>query len=193
MSVINYTYQIDINQMVGAAPADGFIDRKKIQYYMVWDDTTNTMSGFATSFNNVIAKERANMRYLYLTETLSATNTPISMTTVDSISNGDANTAPSKYRILISYDRPEYLYTADELNPGIMLYGVDAIKRQVARVFTSTITSRRIMPDPMEAAGSPNAWSGQYETIVDVIAANPVSSITVAESNITVTQLYPEF
>ena len=195
MPVIYHTYQIDIVKMEAAAPADGFIDRKKIQDYMVFDTTTHLMSDFAISYDNVVAKERANMRYLHAIQNLSDTISPIDIHPDDAFSNGDTNVAPTIYRILVTYDRPDYLYTADELNPGVTLTGLDAIKRQVARVFITDIFSRRIMPDPITSSGSPNdkaTWAGLYKTIIDVEAAKPVTSLLDAESKITVVQLYPE-
>jgi hypothetical protein len=84
----------------------------------------------------------------------------------------------------VVYDRPDYLYAYDELNPGEMLYNDDAIKRWIARALVANINVDNYPVIDPTTFTDPNYHYG--ESLIPVNAAPLAADIATAESKITV-------
>jgi len=169
-------YHITVTNLTGAAPADGFIDHQNPQDFPAFPSTLALSR----------AKERARMRYegmlqqLALVQMMSRT-----MNIVATASTED--TEATDFQITVQYDRPEYVATEDEDNPGTILEGVDAVTRFVARALVvDTIVNREIY-DPTVSSGNPRGPVIEEVTAGKIAAdlATAEAAITVIESDLT--------
>lgn len=122
-------YTVAINRIAGSGDSAGFVDATSVQKYMVSNVTSNSI---VDSMN----KTRANIRYKNIIETLQSMGN-IYVPTVTS--DGAINSSPTVITLTLEVERgDDILITQDELNAGEYLYGIDAIKRCVARGLMKT-------------------------------------------------------
>ena len=166
-------YRIEINGsgLGGPAPQDGFIDDQPAKKY---DPLPNDLAASR-------AKERANVRFGELIRQLSDNISPVNHTPRQVNAPGrDGNTPPTQFDFTVVFDRPEYLRTEDENNPGVFLTGENAVTRFVARALAQERFDNREIFNP--AAGN----SSLIETVtIGALAAD----VATAESNVTVTEI----
>lgn len=167
---VHYHVTIDLAGLGGAAPADGFIDNLSPSEY----------SGFPTTTALSEAKERANIRWEEIIRQTSRDISPIRV--LDTIATGaDQDTEASEMSFTLVYDRPEYVRTEDELNPGTYLTGIDAVKRWVARALIVDISGNRDFYSPEVVDGIV-----QGPMILNIPAGAIAPDLATAEANITV-------
>lgn len=113
-----------------AAPSDGFVDSMTLENYDVSLETTPNGLTFALS----TAKRRANIRYREIILQMNfITNAYIMPATIVQ-TGGSITTPPTSIAFQLVIDHGDSsLYTADELNPGQFLSGVNALARMIAR------------------------------------------------------------
>jgi len=184
----HYRVRIDSTGLVGAAPADGFIDHMNIQSYY-------TVTGvYPSTTTTAYAKSRAYLRYLKMISFLNEFNVTVFLYNID---NGGAtpDTHGLYFEFTVVYERADHVYTYNELygtaHPsGTMkiLTLTDAIKRQVARVWIQDFESNFAWPR------NPSKLDGAEWEDIKIHAAAPTSGtlsdrITAAESVITVTEI----
>lgn len=163
-------YHITITNLTGAEPDNGFVDHQNPQDF----------SDFPSTLDLSEAKERARMRYEEILRQLSLTHT-ISRTMNIVATGSDEDTEATDFQITIQYDRPEYIATEDEDNPGIILEGEDAVTRFVARALIVDIISNREIYDPTIVSGNPIG-----PAIRRITAGGPAADLATAEAAITV-------
>lgn len=169
-------YRIEITNLTGAEPKNGFIDDKKPEEYAV--DTN-----FPTTLAFSKAKERANMRWLLLIETLEERIAPIRIQNV--VATGATEDAEATtFAFTITVDRPEYLDTEDETSTPDRLQGADAVKRWVARSLIVDQKSNREIYNP-EIVDT----VVQGPIILELVAEAPAADLATAEGAITVTEI----
>ena len=183
------TYEVTISasSLIGAPPADGFMDHVTLEEYV----TNGTQPA---SLANSESKARANVRYWYMIFYLTENQSPFRVYDRD---NGGATVdAPGSYfKFRITYERPGYVYTYNEFvnDPAHPTYGqkiltsANAIKRQVARVFTQTISANEAwVKDPVLDG---HEWLDKEITVGTPLSGTPASAMIVAESLISVTRI----
>lgn len=171
------TYDIVITKAEGAAPADGFIDQNKSQYYI---DASADYPGTAALGQ---AKARANYRYKILLNKLAKLSPYDIVSITSSVATGDA--APNTFTIRVSFARAAAdlvtISEASEPSPGTVLTGALAVERAVSRALTATVTLNLEWYDPTTtAAKGDNAGvtAGRYygprfeSLVVGAVAAN---------------------
>lgn len=181
------TYDIVITKAEGAAPADGFIDQNKSQYYI---DASADYPGTAALGQ---AKARANYRYKVLLNKL-AKLSPYDIVSITSAATGDA--APNTFTIRIAFARGATELTtiseASEPSPGTVLTGALAVERAVSRALTAVVTLNLEWYDPTTTAAKGDnvgVTAGRYygprfeSLVVGAVAAN----IGAADALVTVT------
>lgn len=174
-----------------SAPADGFIDDLNAEGYAVdpVDPTANPRAtgAFPTDKDAALAKERANMRWEQVLIKLSEFIQPTIQYNVDA-SGADQDTEASTVEFVLTYDRPEYLQTEDEDNPGTILFGEDAVKRFIARALIVDLKRNRDLYNPDNA---PNKSGPQVQgPIIEEVEADKLfADIATAEGSVTVTFL----
>lgn len=177
-------YDIVITRSEGAAPADGFIDLNKSQYYL------STASALPSSVGNAQAKARANQRYKHLLWSLQKIS-PFDIVSITAV--GTATTAPPTFTIRVSYARSDTeLSTADESNAGVFLTGAAAAKRAAARSLLATEVLNLEYFDPTTtAAKDDNVGATAYRYYgphFDIVTVGQVAAtITAAEALVTAT------
>lgn len=172
-------YNVSITKI--GSDAEGFIDHVLVQNYETPPST------FALS----LSKERANMRYEAMLREVSENISPLFV--LDQDNGGATVSAPgTAFSCTLAYDRPEYLYTDDETDPGTTLTGTDALTRQIARCLIRDIVQTRQVYDPTNVDGI-TAGNEEYMEIVTAstiaTGGNLAALITNAESAITVTEV----
>jgi len=163
-------YHITVTILTAAAPANGFIDNQDPQ------DFTALPTTLALS----LAKERANMRYKSMLQQLSLFHT-VTRTLNILATGSDEDTEATVFEITVQYDRPDFIETEDEDNPGIILVGVDAVQRFVARMMITDIIQTREIYDPTLVGGLPKG-----PAIIDITAGKIAANLAAAEAVITV-------
>jgi hypothetical protein len=173
-----------ISQVLLTAPSDGFIDFTSPRGYIV-DNGADLETGWPTNIDFSLAKSRAYLRWQTVIQQLETNISPVE-TTAFSAPGADQNTPPTSVSFSVAYDRPDFLYTADELNPGTTLYGTAAITRFIARALISTITRNVLILDPTLVSG-PQAHYG--ESTQEITVGPLFTTIAAAEAVITVIQV----
>ena len=175
-----------------AADADGFIDDLNAEGYAVdgsIDPTANPRAtgSFPSTGVLALAKERANMRWEEVLIWLSTTIQPTRQYNVNAV-GADHDTEATTMEVVIEYDRPEYLQTEDELNPGTFLFGEDAVTRFIARALVLDLKRNRLVYNPDLAA---NKSGPQVQgPIITLVEADKIfADIATAEASIAVTLL----
>jgi hypothetical protein len=183
-----YRVVISATGLGGAAPADGFIDNTTMEAYL-------TQGGSAPNITQTLAKERGNSRYeMMIWSSMQSFNYAISNIVA---TGGDSTTAPTAFQFDMTIERGDsVLYTADENNAGQFLTGVAALKRILARTLMIgrtdrteyiDLTASNVPTGTQDNAGNSGVRRGN--TIADVVIGALTSSLSTAESKITITAL----
>lgn len=179
-----YNYRVAIATSIITGSNQGFVDHLSQRYY-------GANGGHSSTQNNVLAKERSNMRWENIIIRISENATPVDIV---NISNGSAtaDAVGSGFAFTISYDRPDYLYTYNELfGTGhsttalqVLTDPLVAIKRQVARTFVWDISGQREVYNVTTKLDDwTNVTAAQFSTSSDPIRTR----IEAIEPGITVT------
>jgi hypothetical protein len=173
------TYRVVINAagLGGAAPADGFIDNKKVPQYIAEG------SAAPTTLDQTIAKERGNSRYEALVGSMSMTSNVIISNHV--ATGGSATATPTAFQFDVFLERGDDSIAVEALT------GEDALKRLVARGIMIGRTDRTDYLDPtMSAAKGDNApalAARRGDVIADVVVGALTETLATAEAAITIT------
>lgn len=168
---VYYRIEIDGSGLGGPAPADGFIDDQPAKAY----DPLPTNQAASR------AKERGNVRYGELIRQLSDNISPVNHTPRQiNAPSRDGDTPPTRFDFTVVFDRPEYLRTEDETNPGTFLTDAAAVTRFVARALTTTRYDNREIY---------NTASGNSSLIEALTTGSLAADVATAEGNITVTEI----
>lgn len=177
-------YDITITTLGGAAPADGFIDSKKLSQYM-------TGSTVPASLASAKAKSRGYARYKHLVNCLcqfSALGGVISTTTA----GATIDTAPGSIVLRVRMGNLESMSTQDELNAGQVLVGLAALERIVARSLIAEHTPYVMelydvttMP-VRDTDGSDTAAQDRGMTVISDSVGALAASLAAAEAAITI-------
>jgi hypothetical protein len=168
---VYYRIEIDGSGLGGTAPDDGFIDNQRAREY---DPLPSTLDASR-------AKERGNVRYGELIRQLSDNISPVNHTPRQIVAPGrDGDTPPTSFDFTVVFDRPEYLRTEDETNPGTFLTGVDAVTRFVARALVQERYDNREIYNPT---------AGNFSLIENLQTGALAADVATAEGNITVTEI----
>ncbi|MFA5489195.1 MAG: hypothetical protein WC284_08250 [Candidimonas sp.] len=177
---VYYRVEIDLSGYTGlTSPNDGTIDNTKPELYAADGGT------YPSTKNNSLAKERANIRWQEILRRVSENISPISVTQIVKGGSPDNDTPPTSIDFTLGYDREEYIFTVNE--EGIpssddMLYGEEALIRQIARALTTSRNDNRDIYNP-EAVGL-NAQGMMIERVDvgeldnDIISAEAVITVT---------------
>lgn len=118
------TFTLSITIPAGLLPPnDGGFDPKKIEEYLV--------AGGSPLLTHTQAKKRGNIRYQWLIEAL-GTMGLFEIKNIEAVGAG-ITTDPTLFRFTVVFDRADAVFVYDDLNPGEILNGYDAVKRVVAR------------------------------------------------------------
>ncbi len=136
--------------------------------------------GFPVTLAQSLVIERTNMRYEAVVRSASEDIQPLQTSAI--AVTGRTATAPSTaIQFTLVYDRPEFLNTEDEDNPGTFLTGVAAVERYVARGLINDEVLNRQIFDPTIVGNEPQ--------ILEVTATAPFADVATAEGSITVTEV----
>jgi hypothetical protein len=178
-------YTVSIAGVTASAPGDGFIDNLPANSYITPGSggTYDMSSGWPTNAANAAARARGNIRWNSIVSQLASTVTPFAIKNV-SATGATASAQATTMDFTVVYDRPDYLYAYDELNPGEMLYNDDAIKRWIARALVANVNVDNYPVIDPTAFSDPNYHYG--ESLIAVNAGPLADDIAAAESKITV-------
>lgn len=182
MAVKLVEYRVEITSLVLPDEGNGFVDNLRLEDYRTADPLDE-----AASLDAALEKERGNMRWAEIRQRTSTHISPVDIKDIEA-PGATANTAPTSFAFTLVYDREDYVYAYDELNPPEVLYGPDALKRLVAVALASDVTSSTIVLDPTPVQGTPQS-SAYGESIRKVTAAKVAADVLAAEAAITVTKL----
>jgi hypothetical protein len=171
-----------------SAPNNGFIDNLNVEEYArdpmdPVADPRATGNYPATKLLSE-AKERSNMRWQNILVQCSLAITPDQQLHIEAV-GATESTEASIMQFVLRYDRPEYVATNDELNSNTVLYGVNAVKRWVARAISVDIFSNVLLYNP-EMVNNKSGPQIQGPMIENVIAGKVFATILLAEAAITV-------
>jgi hypothetical protein len=124
-------YEFEIAGASGAAPNDGFIDNLKYQQRIALENIAWPAGTLG------LRKSRANFRWTRLGNDVNALGAKI--TFVDPV---DATSALPATIFKLQIIVPTWVRTLDENNLGDELFGIDAVKRVMARVLIETNTQK---------------------------------------------------
>jgi hypothetical protein len=182
MAISTY-YTISIANSTGAAPANGFVDNKKIEQYMAAGSNP-------TTYAHCQAKERGNVRWQFIVEQIlrMANIYPSQMVATGASATAEAD--PFVFHAEVERG-DSVLQTPDENNAGTTLVGIAALKRCVARGLIESRTSNRDILDPTLATTPGNTTqAARYGIRVESLTTGPASAnLTAAEALITITVL----
>ena len=187
MPLVLAFFNVSITQIPGSAPSDGFIDFKSPREYIV-DNGSDLETGWPANISASLAKTRAYLRWQTIIQQLSTNISPVELLPLTNI-GADQNTPPTVITFSVAYDRPTYLYTNDELHPGITLTGAAAIQRFIARALTTNITRNVLVLDPTLVANLPTDGAHYGESTQEVLVGALSNSILAVDAAITVTQI----
>lgn len=185
-------YQVTItNGGGGGAPADGFVDPKRVEDYDF--DSKTTPPGMTLELNQ--AKERGNWRWKEIFNQLGLiSNVYVHAPSI--ISDGTAIAEPTSVSFPMSVQYGDDAFTTmDELTPGQTLTGVACIIRCIARALAADYFRHTDVFDPTGVAG---AWEGgaasvpRYGVRIDVASSfqvGPYADVAAAEGYITVAKI----
>ena len=131
--------------------------------------------------------EQANMRWESLLRGVSFTIQPLFTPAFDS-PNRTVDIPEDDLAFTLTYDRPEYLDTEDELNPPTRLTGADAVKRFIARALVQDEVRNRNIFDPDNVQGPNNSFVNGPQ-IIKVTAPKVAATIAAVESGLVVTEI----
>jgi len=189
----NYTltnlFNVTITLPTQSSPNDGGIDPNTCAYYMYQDSgTTNTTeAGYA--------KARGNIRFKFLCQQVSFMQN-VALTNVIAV-GADQNTDPTSLTFTAEVERGiDTLNTPDEENTGVILTGISALIRMIARALIEQrlsietdvyISTETTLPP---GQGSATAADRNPDLITDIDVGPIASSLTAATALITVTQIF---
>ena len=140
-----------------------------------------------STFNNSLAKSRANARWNLLTKLLSFENSPLAISNIVKTAEGP-DTPPTAISFTVTYPRYETIYTYDELNNNVLIFGLPAVKRMVARALCASQTIVVPVIDPTSVlAGDGTSTFARGDRVVTLVVGNLASSLSAAEGVTTVT------
>ncbi len=135
--------------------------------------------------------ERSNMRYEAVIRGLSTTIQPL-FAVSHATSSRTKDVDASDIAFTVAYDRPEFLVTEDEDNPGTFLGyeqsgsdALEALERFVARELIVDIVQKRQIFDPESYV----TGESKGPAIEVVTAVKPFANLTAANAAITVTEI----
>ena len=153
----------------------GAVDNLSPEFYAAANPTD-----FPTTNAASLDIERTNMRYEEVIRAVSEDIQPLFTASIQT--TGRTEDVPATaIQFTLPYDRPEYLYTEDEDNPGTFLTGADAVTRYVARGLILDIIENRQVYQPEDDKNEPQ--------ILEVTATKLYADLATAEGNITVTEV----
>ena len=187
MPIVLAFFNVSITQIPGSAPSDGFIDFKSPRDY-IQDNGSDLETGWPADISASLAKTRAYLRWQTIIQNLSTNISPVELLLLHN-TGADENTPPTVLTFSVAYDRPEYLYTADELQSGTTLTGAAALQRFIARALTTNIYRKVSVLDPTLVANLPTDGAHYGESTQEVQVGALSGSILAVESAITVIQI----
>jgi hypothetical protein len=190
MNFLPAFYRVTITAMSHGTTGTGFIDPKKPKYYLILN-SDGTFTNLPNDLAKAIDKARANYRWTQVLNHISSIVNTGLMLDIQT-PGATINAAPTTVSFTVSYDRPGFLIVDDELNPGVQLSNEFAIKRLIARAMTREyiVNTEVLDPTPISApakAGPASVYKG--ETIMQITVGAAASSISSAETKITVVRL----
>jgi len=138
------------------------------------------LGGFPTTLSQSLSIEETNMRYEAVIRSVSEDIQPLQTSSIQTTGR-TATTPATAIQFTLAYDKPEFLNTEDELNPGVFLTDVNAIKRYVARALIRDEVLNRQIYDPVSIGNEPQ--------IIKVTATKAFTTLPLAEAAITVTRV----
>ena len=159
------------------------------------EDYYRTYEVYPATDESARAKERANARYQRLIREVSENISPILVIAQEAV-GADIDNYASSFEFTLVYDREEYIYTYNELY-GVSghatedyetLSGINAIKRQIARIFLNTWEENRYISYlPEQESADKNYQSIELLEVGTTLSGTLETRIDTAETNITVT------
>lgn len=158
-------------------------------------DANNPEDYWPTAKTNAVEIAKSNMRFRAVIDQLSLLSL-FNITDIKRVGRTQDDPATEFSFTLIYYrERPSYLKTEDENNPGTFLYGEDAVKRAIARAISTdynqnysfwdpTVTVPRTNTDTTDETTPPRGWA--YELVE---CEKLYADVTTAEGNIIVTEV----
>jgi hypothetical protein len=160
------------NGVTGAAPADGFIDPKRLEV----EAYNQTPTGLTLALCQ--AKRRGNLRWAEIFNQIGlVTNCYLSHSSI--VSDATFKTEPTSVSFVLFVEHgDDWLVTQDELTPGAVLTGVACLKRCIARGLATPLNRQIDIYDPTPVAG---AWGGGTTSVPRTGSRiNPASGFTIA-------------
>ncbi len=140
--------------------------------------------GLPTTLVASLLIEEANMRWEAVVRGASSTISPLFTPAFDS-PNRTADAPEDALEFTLTYDRPEYLDTEDELNVPTRLTGEDAVKRFIARALINDEVQNRFIFDPTIVSSA--IRNGPQ--IAEVTAAKISADLATVEAGLTVVEI----
>lgn len=157
--------------------------------------STGNFGGYPDTLLNSQNKERANMRWQQVINELESFGTPNFVGNIVVSGDKTGNSPVTTFSFVVGYEQPAYIQTTardPEPDAGTQLFGVDALKRSVARAMLSTISSNRKVFDPTLLSYSAYTDRPNAQRIQNIVAG-PIdiqsNLIVQVETNITVNQI----
>jgi hypothetical protein len=176
-------YRITIAKSEGAAPANGFIDNKRVEQYMA-------EGSIPTNLAASTAKERANLRYRRMIEQIQLLGNIYVSDIV--AADADANTAPTTFVFTATVEHDVAgLRVEDATDPGTYLTGMDALERQISTALIAGFSQITDTFDPTIARTPGNILeSARFgHRIAQIVVDPPVTTYTAANALITIVAL----
>lgn len=156
---------------------DGAIDKLSPELYAAANN-----DAFPTTLDFSMEIERTNMRYEAVIRSVSEDIQPLQTSAISTTDRTEDDPATAIQFTLV-YDRPEFLNTEDEGEPGTFLTDIDAVTRYVARgLIADEVLNRQIFNPNTEI-------DSNAAQILKVTAPKLYADVLTAEGNITVTKV----
>lgn len=176
--VVNHYFRVEIDASLSPSTAEGFIDHLSPKWY-------GENGGFPTTNEAALAKERSNMRFDRMIETMSENISPVQITAITSDATKDS--IGTSFAFTVAFDRVEYLTTIDETNNNSAITDhASALKRMIARAFVFDFTKNREEVYYPPAEGEDFGYNFRSE---DITAGKFSSSLSTIEAAIVVTAM----
>lgn len=152
--------------------------------------SAGSIGGNPATYALSVQKERAVMRWQNIVANLTQPASPIFVGEFVRAGNLVGSGMLTTLSWTVGYDRPHYLVTEDETSPGDFLYGIDAVKRFVARGLIHDQTMLRDLYNPtLSSFGSNVIRPNPLIPGVYITAGKLDTSVATIEGNITVTKI----
>jgi hypothetical protein len=175
------SYLVTISGVTAAAPGDGFIDNTTVEQYV------QAGAAAPTTFNQTVAKARANMRFKFLQQQLQFDANVYIANVV--ATGGTATSQPSSFVFTALVEQGDgTLHAYDETANGADLNGTAALKRWVARALVAMRTTPMAVLDPTAAPtiGNAMAYPRRGYRVEPIVTGPLAANLTAANSLITV-------